>query len=169
MRGLSSPLFMVNILANEVAEKIRGFVENLIKDQTDLFLIDIIKKGQNKGGKVIVLLDGDEGVPIDKCVEISRAISRYLDEEIELTEPLIMEVSSPGLDHPLKLKRQYHKNIGKSVRVTLIDQSEVTGILKSSDENTILVETQGTKKKPSEEIEIEFENINKTIVLVSFK
>ena len=160
---------MVKILANEVAEKIRGFVEDLIKDQNDIFLVDIIKKGQNIGGKVIVLLDGDQGISIERCVEVSRSVSRYLDEEIELTEPLTLEVSSAGLDHPLKLKRQYHKNIGKSIRVTLDDQSEVTGKLLFSDEKIIRIETEGSKKKPSEEIEIEYGNIIKTIVLVSFK
>ncbi len=160
---------MVKILANEVADKIRSFVEGLIKDQTDIFLVDIIKKGQNRGGKVIVLLDGDQGISIDRCVEVSRSVSRYLDEEVELTESLTLEVSSAGLDHPLKLKRQYHKNIGKSLRVTLNDQTEVTGVLESSDEDKILMKTPGTKKKPAEEIEIKYENINKTIVLVSFK
>lgn len=152
-----------------IDEIIKEYVLDLIKDQEDLFLVDIIKKGKQAGGKVIVLLDGDNGLPIEKCVEISRAVSRYIDEEIELDEPLTYEVSSPGLDHPLQLNRQYHKNVGKSLKVTLKDQQEHTGKLLEVSESEIQIEISGGKKKKPELMTISFDEILKTVVIVSFK
>lgn len=169
MRGHASPLFVIEISLKTIVEQIEAKVLECIQDQAEIFLVDVISKGKGDGGKVIVLLDGDQGITIDQCVEISRELSRYVDEELELTQPLTLEVSSPGLDHPLKLKRQYVKNTGKSVRVSLLDQSEAKGTIIAVDDDKITLRTEGSKKKPSEEIEIEFKNINKTIVLVSFK
>lgn len=153
----------------EIVNKIEPVVLEAICDQEDLFLVDIIHKGKGPVGKVIVLLDGDNGITIEKCVSVSRTVSRYIDEEMDLKDPLTLEVSSAGLDHPLTLKRQYHKNVGKSLRVTLNDQSEIKGELKSIDEDIITIVTPGSKKKKAEEVKIDFKNINKTIVLVSFK
>ncbi|PIB36622.1 hypothetical protein BFP72_15045 [Reichenbachiella sp. 5M10] len=155
---------------NEVVKHIESWTLECIADQEDLFLVDIIKKGNAAVSKVIVLLDGDQGVPIDKCVEVSRAISRRLDEELELQDPLTLEVSSPGLDHPLKLLRQYKKNIGKSVKVTLNDQSQEEGELLSVTDDTIELNViTDKKKKLTEKRVINFSDISKTIVLVSFK
>ncbi|WP_162555971.1 ribosome maturation factor RimP [Reichenbachiella versicolor] len=156
-------------MKGSIDQIIKDYVLDLISDQEDLFLVDVIKKGKQSGGKVIVLLDGDNGLPIEKCVEISRAISRCIDEEVELDEPMTYEVSSPGLDHPLKLVRQYHKNIGKSIKVTFKDQQEYTGELLKVDDKSILIEIPGTKKKQPEQMQISFEEILKTVVVVSFK
>ncbi|MFY0625408.1 MAG: ribosome maturation factor RimP [Reichenbachiella sp.] len=160
---------MVNILVNELVEKIKPFVLETIRDQEDLFLVDIINKSKIGGGKMIVLLDGDNGVSIEKCVQVSRAVSRFIDEELELKDPLTLEVSSAGLDHPLTIKRQYFKNVGKSLRVTLNDQSESIGKLKLVEEDSIILDVPVGKKKQTEEVKIDFDNIKKTIVLVSFK
>lgn len=155
---------------SEIVKHIESWTLESIADQSDLFLVDIIKKGNSDTGKIIVLLDGDNGVPIDKCVEVSRNISRRIDEELDLQDPLTLEVSSPGLDHPLKLHRQYQKNVGKQLKVTLDDQSQVEGELLSVSEEALQIkELKDKKKKIFEEREIKFSDINKTIVLVSFK
>lgn len=169
MRGHKSPLFIDKVLVKSIVELLEEQTQKIIADQKDLFLVDVVSKGNGRGGKVIVLLDGDHGVGIDKCVDLSRKLSKFLDEDIDLIEPLTLEVSSAGLDHPLKLKRQYLKNVGKSVRVLRQDQSEVIGRLEKVEKESILIKTKGSKKKPAEEVKIEFKNINKTIVLVSFK
>ena len=156
-------------MKGSIDQIIKDFVTDLIKDQDDLFLVDVIRKGKQAGGKVIVLLDGDNGLSIDRCVEISRAVSRYIDEEVALEEPFTYEVSSPGLDHPLQLHRQYLKNIGKSIKVTLTNQEEITGKLTEVTEEIIQVEVPGNKKKAAELIEISFSQIVKTVVIVSFK
>ncbi|UXP33068.1 ribosome maturation factor RimP [Reichenbachiella agarivorans] len=155
---------------SEVVKHIASWTAECLSDQEDLFLVDIIQKGSGAMSKVIVLLDGDNGISIDKCVEVSRSISRRLDEELELQEPLTLEVSSPGLDHPLKLDRQYQKNIGKSVKITLLDGSQIEGVLSKADPDHVVLEVLVDKKKKiSENRELKLSEINKTIVLVSFK
>lgn len=170
MRGLESPLFMVEIVTESIVDKIRKVVEETLAVHEDLFLVDIVKKGNDRSGKVIVLLDGDQGISIDQCAKVSREVSHFIDEEIDLNEPLTLEVSSAGLDHPLQLKRQYLKNIGKNVKVTLSDQGQVEGELKKVDDEAVELEVVIDKKKKTTKTEvINFEDINKTIVLVSFK
>ncbi|MBU2915775.1 ribosome maturation factor RimP [Reichenbachiella agariperforans] len=154
---------------DEAVKHIEGWAQECIADQKDLFIVDIIKKGSSAVGKVIILIDGDQGVPIEVCAKISRTISRRIDEELDLQDPLTMEVSSPGLDHPLKMHRQYVKNIGKSVRVNLNDQSQVEGELTEVSEDAITLVVTTDKKKVVENREIKFSEISKTIVLVSFK
>ena len=157
-------------MAESIVDKIQTLVESILKDQEDLFLVDIIKKGNDRSGKLIVLLDGDQGITIEKCSEVSRTVSHFIDEEIELDEPLTLEVSSAGLDHPLKLNRQYVKNIGKNVKVTLNDKSLVEGQIKKVEDASIELEIVIDKKKKTTETKvINFADINKTIVLVSFK
>lgn len=161
---------MVEIVTESIVDKIRKVVEETLAVHEDLFLVDIVKKGNDRSGKVIVLLDGDQGISIDQCAKVSREVSHFIDEEIDLNEPLTLEVSSAGLDHPLQLKRQYLKNIGKNVKVTLSDQGQVEGELKKVDDEAVELEVVIDKKKKTTKTEvINFEDINKTIVLVSFK
>ncbi len=148
-------------------EKIKAFIENILEEETDLFLVDFIKKGNALQSKIVVLLDGDDGVTIEKCASISRRTSRYIDEEIDTDFPFRMEVSSAGLDQPLMLHRQYVKNVGKNVSVTTTDSNVVEGKLIEVNEDNILLEI--TKKKDKEELRIEYSQIDKTLVLVSFK
>ncbi|SMD36088.1 ribosome maturation factor RimP [Reichenbachiella faecimaris] len=157
-------------MTESIVDQIQTLVESILSEQEDLFLVDIIKKGNDRSGKLIVLLDGDQGITIEKCSEVSRAVSHFIDEEIELNEPLTLEVSSAGLDHPLKLNRQYVKNIGKNVKVTLNDKSIVEGQIKRVEDASIELEVLIDKKKKTTETKvINFADINKTIVLVSFK
>ncbi|WP_422360451.1 ribosome maturation factor RimP [Reichenbachiella sp.] len=157
-------------MTESIVDQVQTVVENILSEQEDLFLVDIIKKGNDRSGKLIVLLDGDQGITIEKCSEVSRAVSHFIDEEIELNEPLTLEVSSAGLDHPLKLNRQYVKNTGKNVKVTLNDKSIVEGQLKKVEDTSIELEILIDKKKKTTETKvINIEDINKTIVLVSFK
>jgi len=148
-------------------EKIKKFIENILEEETDLFLVDFIKKGNALQSKIVVLLDGDNGVTIEQCASISRRTSRYIDEEVDSEFPFRMEVSSAGLDQPLVLHRQYVKNIGKNVSVTTSGPIVVEGKLKEVNEDNILLEI--SKKKTTEEITIEVDKIDQTLVLVSFK
>ncbi len=154
----------------KVVEKLQAELENILQTEEKLFLVDIVAKGNNRSGKIIILLDGDEGISIDQCASISRRLSRYMDEHIELESPLTLEVSSAGLDHPLSMLRQYHKNIGKQVKTVLIDGKEITGTLQAADEEAITLEVvKDKKKKLTEETKVNFKEISKTIVLISFK
>lgn len=143
--------------------------ESLLRDQAH-FIVDVIASFKGAVGKVLVIVDGDAGIGIDDCADLSRDLSKALDDSNLISGAFNLEVSTPGLDQPLKLKRQYVKNIGRNVRVRQAEQTD-EGKLTAVDENSIrLTQLIGSgKKKEEKTIEIPFDKIDKTIVLVSFK
>ncbi len=153
---------------------LKDFVEKValssLKDES-YFIVDVIVKGVSGKTKILVLLDSDSGFNIDDCADLSRAISNEMEAEAIMDDPYILEVSSPGLDHPLKLKRQYQKNVGRELKLVLTDNSIVKGKLIEVCENTIKFEKEVKEKKKigSELVEINFDTIEKANVLVSFK
>jgi len=146
----------------DITPRIKDIVlQNLANDK--YFLVDVIVSAGNGPKKILVLLDGDEGVNIGDCAKLSRAISQILEEEGEdiIDGAYTLDVSSPGLDHPLKLKRQYVNNIGRKVKVATNDGNTYTGkLLEVSDEAVVVnsEEKQG-KKKSLKTISLAFEGI----------
>ena len=115
--------------------------------EPEYFLVDL----KVQGWKVSVFLEGDNGIPIDKCVEYSRYLERHLDGEGLLGDNYILEVSSPGTENPFRLLRQYKKYIGKEVSVVKFDGIRIDGVLRSAEEDKVTVETQvKVKGKPDE-------------------
>ncbi|MGI9544671.1 MAG: ribosome maturation factor RimP [Cyclobacteriaceae bacterium] len=154
---------------------LQAALEKIAEDSLDdksLFLVTLIVKGTSKGSKISIIIDGDEGVSIDTCARISRAVASKI-EALDLIEHAFrLEVSSPGLDHPLAMHRQYLKNIGRKVKVTLKDDKVMEGALISVDNQQIVIEKPQPKKaknKEPEKLQLPFEEIVKTNVLVSFK
>jgi ribosome maturation factor RimP len=153
----------------DLTAEIRQLVEpNLAPDQ---FLVDVLISAKKGPRKVLVLLDGDQGINIDTCAEISRQLSKALDERNLIDDNYLLEVSTPGVDQPLKLKRQYPKHIGRSLRVKLQDGTEVEGKLGEVKEEEIILnqEIGSGKKKESKTLNVPFGAVDKTFVLVSFK
>src|SRR5262245_3067329 len=110
-----------------IKDKIEAVVNDLIGDEPDLFLVEVKIKPTNN---VKVFIDGDNGVSIDKLVQYNRRLYRLLDESGWFPNgDFSLEVSSPGLDEPLKLHRQYRKNIGRFVDITDIEGSRKEGKL----------------------------------------
>lgn len=106
-----------------------------------LFLIDFTVGVDQK---INVVLDGDQGVTLQDCMDISRAIEHQLDrEEFDFA----LEVASAGATAPLKLARQYVKNIGRTLSVQTADQ-KVEAELVQADESTILLRWQAREPKP---------------------
>ena len=148
-----------------------------------LFLVDVHVAGNpNFHPKVTVLLDGDAGITIDKCAEISRRLGNQLETLDLINSAFVLEVSSPGLDTPLLLRRQYVKNLGRKVKVSLNDGSTKTGTLLAVNEEGILLEEEraGKRKAPAKSavpgapppqethVRIAWSGIQRTFVLVSF-
>ncbi|MFW5700321.1 MAG: ribosome maturation factor RimP [Cyclobacteriaceae bacterium] len=150
-------------MKERIAKKTEALLEN-----DSFYLVDIVISGGVNNQKVKILLDGDQGITIDDCAKISRSISGWMDEENLFSGKYTLEVSSPGVDHPLKLRRQYYKNLGRRVKAYLTDGTEVEGVLTTVNENRIVVE-QKLKKKEKKMVEIPFENLEKVKVLISFK
>lgn len=139
--------------------------------ETDIFLIDVKLL---PGNKVQVFADSDSGLTIDHCAELSRFLEFHIENEKLLPETYTIEVSSPGIGQPLKLHRQYKKNIGRSVEVTMLDESKKTGVLLFVDEDKITIEEEikekgkSAKKKEKVQTVIPFIEIKKTKVIITF-
>ena len=137
----------------------------------DCFLVEIHLSVANK---LEVFVDCDSGLTLAKCQKISRHLEHHFDEAGWLGENYMLEVSSPGLGRPLKLQRQYVKNIGRKVEVTLKDGTVKTGPLTAaSDTNCTVQETvvvlEGKKKKKMEvQTELPYDQIKKTMIVISF-
>jgi len=144
-----------------VTEKTEGLIEG-----SALFLVDVKIKPTNN---IKVFLDGDAGITIDAVSKINRALYAQLEESGLFPEgDFSLEVSSPGVDEPLKFFRQYRKNIGRKVEVTLNDDQVHNGVLKEATETEVTLEEMIGKKKEKKEVVIPFDNIKKTIVQISF-
>ncbi len=153
----------------ELAEEIRKLAE--VNLSPDKFVVDVVISARKVPGRVLIIIDGDHGITIDDCADLSRIVSKELDERAYFKEGNYqLEVSTPGLDHPLKLKRQYPKNTGRTLKV-VGKEATLEGKLKGvTDESIILVQETGAgKKKETKEVVIPFSEIDKTFVLVSFK
>ena len=135
------------------------------------FLVDIILKGSDQQRKVIVLLDGDNGVSISDCAGVSRAMAASLEEEDPFPGQYTLEVSSAGLDYPLSLKRQYLSRLGKLLALRLTGGEEVDGKLLevAEDEITIDKVIKIKKRNSTEVTKVPFALIEKAMVQVSFK
>ncbi len=139
----------------------------------DCFLVET--KLNVKNNTLRVFMDSDGGLEISKCQRLSRYLESYLDEEQWLGEKYTLEVSSPGLDQPLKIVRQYRKNIGRGLTVKLLDGEVRKGTLKAVEETAIHLEElhitkQGKKKiKELRTAIIPIEKIDKAKVQIVFK
>lgn len=152
-----------------IEKRVRELVEEKIADKPNLFLVDV---KMHSNGKLIVLLDGDNGVGIDDCVAVSRHVGFHLEEENVIETAYNLEVSSPGIDFPLLSPRQYAKNIGRTLGIKMADGTKREGILSALTEDAIIIEEKIKEKgKKAETVEsvIPINQITETKVLISFK
>ena len=137
----------------------------------EYFIVEVkIERGVDKT-KMLILVDADQGMTIASCALLSRALAGELETSELLVEAYTLEVSSPGLDYPLTEKRQYLKNIGRSLKVYLLSGEEVLGKLKEVEEQGIklvVVKKEKGKKSVEEELSIFSNEIKKSVVQVSF-
>jgi ribosome maturation factor RimP len=118
-----------------------------------------------------VFIDGDQGVSIEKLVQYNRKLYKELEEGGMFPNgDFSLELSSPGLDEPLKMNRQYHKNVGRYVEVTAPEGEKLDGRLLEVTEEGIVVEEVKGKGKKQEIIkhEIPFEKIKSTKIQIKF-
>jgi len=151
----------------ELAQKVRELAESHLVDPSH-FVVDVLIS-KYKPTKVVVQLDGDKGMSIDSCASVSRKLSEDL-ENLNLVEGAYnLEVGTPGLEVPLKMRRQYAANVGRQIKVQLRDKEYLHGKLVAVTEDQIVMESPSKeKKKELIKMEILFSDIEKTIVTVSF-
>ncbi len=152
-------------------ERLAHIAELVLAGKERLFLVDLKVSGKSGPQKVVVLIDGDRGVGIDDCSKVSREMAAIIEEQDLISGKYILEVSSPGVDSPLKLPRQYPQHIGRKLKLNLNDGQEIKGMLKEVSESSVSVEKEAKKKDKesrAEIVEIPFNNIEKAKVLISF-
>ncbi|MCH7397507.1 ribosome maturation factor RimP [Belliella sp. R4-6] len=152
-------------------QTIEEIVEKHLPDE-EHFIVDIQLIENSSKPQLKILIDADKGVSIDACAFLSRQVGEEIEAKELLADAYVLEVSSPGVDYPLNSRRQYVKNIGRKLKVTLTDGKETEGELLQVDPSEIklkVIKKEKGKKATEEEVVYPLEEIKKSIVLVSFK
>ena len=133
---------MVSDIQNQ---RIESMVQSVIGVEEGYFLVEIKIKPINN---IKVFVDGDNGITIEKCVQFNRAIYKKLEaSDLFPSGDFSLEVSSPGLDEPIKSVRQYQKNVGRNIEVLLQDGNKKEGrLIALTGEGIIVEETKGKNK-----------------------
>ncbi|OSY87195.1 hypothetical protein WH52_13105 [Tenacibaculum holothuriorum] len=113
-------------------ERVRELLQGALDENDTLFLIDLQFLANSK---IKVIVDGDSGVPLSECVRISRAIEHNLDRE---EEDFSLEVTTPDIAHPLKLQRQYKKNLNRILKVKTATEEFEGTLTEATGENITL-------------------------------
>jgi len=152
----------------EFKDQIRQAVEDKISG-TETFLVDV----KASYSKIVVYVDNPAGLKLEECAEISRHLES-IPELQNIFETHELEVSSPGMDEPLKVQKQYRKRIGEELSVLLKDGIRKNGTLKTVGENGIvIVETKHVKENGKKifkatDLEIPMDDIKETKVVFNF-
>ncbi len=135
-----------------------------ISEKNNLFLLDIIFRG-NENNKVIeIFVDGEKNLSADDCAALSRKIYRYIDENQLISSSFRLDVSSPGIDRPLKYLKQYSKHIYRKFEVSYKSgetKKRITGKLVKIEDNLLYFYSGGEQV-------IKFEDIVNAKVIISF-
>lgn len=150
-------------------EKLTAVIEEGMQG-TDLFLVDITISRDNN---IVVEIDSDTRVDIDQCVELSRRVESRFNRDEEDYE---LEIGSAGLTSPLRVERQYRKNIGGEVEVLTIDGRKLRGTLTAADSEGFVVEVTSRVKAPgakrpveqTDEIRFNYNEIKYTKYIIQF-
>ena len=160
----------------ELKEQIGQWLQPLLEEQ-NLFLVDVKTAGK---AKIEVFVDGDTGITISQCAEISRFLEQYLDGSGLVSDSYTLDVSSPGMDNPLRVPRQYRKRIGRTLHIVRTDGVEVEAILIAADDEKIRLQEilktvkkkKGPKTEQKAEVPVEFElkytEIKKAVIQIDW-
>ncbi|WP_299397726.1 ribosome assembly cofactor RimP [uncultured Gelidibacter sp.] len=121
---------------------VKDLIDNALEERSDLFLIDLKMGADNK---ISVVIDGDNGVTVEDCIFMSRAIEHSLDRE---NEDFSLDVASAGATSPLINMRQYRKNVGRTLEVKAKSNSKFEGKLIDVDDAGITLEWKTKEPKP---------------------
>lgn len=161
-----SLLYFNTMSENTTLAVVKKMLEPLLTG--DIFLVDMRIKPTNN---IKIYLDADNGLGIEKCIKINRALYKNIEETALFPDGnFSLEVSSPGIDEPLKLHRQYEKNKGRNVEVVLNDGTVYEAVLSGIYENGIqLIITEGKGKKAvTKQLDIAMADIKHTKVKIKF-
>lgn len=167
IRGTQSvPLFIIMTFK----DKVQNSLEKTLQGREDLFLIHL---SIDQNNKISIILDGDFGVNLQDCIEVSRAIEGNLNRD---EQDFSLEVASAGVSSALLSVRQYKKNIGRLLRVKTTTSEEFEGVLTDVDEERIILQWQSREPKKigkgketvENSKEFFYQNIKEAVVIISF-
>lgn len=150
-------------------EKVTGLLHTALEERPSLFLIEL---SINDSNKIIVTLDGDNGVTLQDCIDVSRAIEHNLDRE---EHDFALEVASAGVSTPLKIARQYKKNIGRTLKVKTATET-IEAPLTAATDDAIVLEWEAREPKKvgkgketvQKKLEIPYADIKEAVVTITF-
>jgi ribosome maturation factor RimP len=151
-------------------EKVKVLLDKALEEKSHLFLIEL---NISETYKISVVLDGDEGVNLQDCIDVNRALDAGLEsEEVDYS----LEVASAGVSSPLKMVRQYKKNIGRALKVKTISQGEIEATLTEADEEGATLSWKAREPKEigkgkitvEKTVKISYTDIKESIVVISF-
>ena len=164
--GTQSPLFLYKKMFKDI---VKDLLEKGLEERNDLFLVDLSIASDNT---IKIIIDGDQGVAVEDCMFISRAVEHNLDRE---EQDFSLEVASAGATSPLINKRQYIKNLGRTLDVKTKSDT-IEGKLIQATENEITLQWKSREPKPvgkgkvtvQKQADIAYENIVEAKVMVKF-
>ena len=155
-------------------EQIIELLQPYLEDDR-IFIVEVKTTEGKTRQNITILLDTDEGIKIEECASVSRRFAHFVETNELVAEAYNLEVSSPGIDQPLTLKRQYVKNIGRNLKVNLTGGGEKVGTLENVTDTGIVLKEEVKKTKSKKVVEpvadtlIPFETIQQAKVQISFK
>ena len=135
----------------------------LAVEENNAFLVELEVKPNNV---IIAFVDADEGLNMGQIKMINRRMEAEFDREIE---DFNLTISSPDLNRPLKILRQYKKNIGRFLKVKFNDREEEGELIEVTEEYLVLSVPQQKKNAPNQELKIDFNDLTEAKVAIRFK
>lgn len=157
---LEGDFYLWNMEKSKIFEKIEEITSSF-----GFLLIDVIIRGDNNLRIIEVFIDNEKGVNVDDCSNVSRAIDEIFSKENLIGLNYRLDVSSPGVDRPLKFLAQYVKHINRKFEVEYLvndEKKKLTGKLNRVDGDKLYFLDK------SNEIKINYKDIIKAKVLISF-
>lgn len=173
MGRLRKKAFFRSVTSNVIMDfraKVEQLVHEFLETRKDLYLVDL---KISAGDDITVILDGDEGLSLQDCLDASRAVEFNLDRE---EHDFSLQVMSPGLSEPLKLPRQFKKNMGREIEVLLNSDEKIQGEVVAVDDEKVTVVLRYRRPKligkgkedVVENKEIPYTEIKKALVVIKF-
>jgi ribosome maturation factor RimP len=166
MREALLPSFYKNMTFKE---RVLELLNEGLKDKPSIFLLDMDIDSSNK---ISITLDGDHGVTLQDCIDISKSVDQHLDrEEVDFS----LEVASCGVSSPLKLIRQYKKNVGRTLKVKT-ETEKIEAVLEDADDEKIILTWSAREPKKIgkgketvvKKVEIPYQEIKEAVVTINF-
>lgn len=158
-------------LAEEIGALLEPYLEN-----DRFFIVSLTVRPARSAHQVTILLDSDEGITIEQCASISRRLAHDIEAKELFPDAYNIEVSSPGLDQPLVLPRQYAKNIGRDLKIHLSDGQLIEGKLTELNGQELSIELPKPRKKvksadaePDPVRVIPLSDVTKAFIQIRFK